>query len=395
MNSELPRDLVPVWESVHHRLSSGRAVARIRLGPLSPAQQSALADLLGADRLPGPTPSVPLNDLDTAIRAATGRTTSEFVTDLLGPLANRAQRRDDVADLWAWLAAHPVVTAQPALHDWTRAVRQAGLVNGSIAQTRTRLDAVLRVLDHLPAPGTPLPALADELLHDPHALDDGTAHSTLVLRALAAIHTVDPPNDAQARRDLWAKAGVADDELSSTVLAAGLRPTDEHLTATLLRACADAGQAACLTLGHLRAAADLNGPPRTVCTVENPTVLALALTRFGRDCPPIVCVSGWPNGAAIRLLRLLADAGHTLRYHGDFDGEGLRIAAHVMARTGAVPWRMTTADYLAAVGPTGPPVGRVTDAPWDPGLAAALTARGVAVPEERVATVLLDEIDAG
>jgi uncharacterized protein (TIGR02679 family) len=127
---------------------------------------------------------------------------------------------------------------------------------------------------------------------------------------------------------------------------------------------------------------------------ENPSVLALALTRFGGRCPPIVCTSGWPSSAAVLLLQRLAAAGCRLHYHGDFDGEGLRIAAHVLARTGATAWHMGSADYLRALAtaPAGTPVGRVTDAPWDHELAAHLRSHGVTISEERVANELLDEI---
>ncbi len=91
----------------------------------------------------------------------------------------------------------------------------------------------------------------------------------------------------------------------------------------------------------------------------------MAIARFAASCPPLVCTAGWPSGAAIMLLRRLAASGAHLRYHGDFDGGGLRIAAHVMARTGAEPWRMATADYLAAVSPqeTGSPMPAVIDGP--------------------------------
>jgi uncharacterized protein (TIGR02679 family) len=124
---------------------------------------------------------------------------------------------------------------------------------------------------------------------------------------------------------------------------------------------------------------------------ENPSVVALALARFGDRCPPIVCTSGWPSSAGILLLRGLSHAGTRLHYHGDFDGEGLRIAANVVARTGALPWRMGSADYLAAVA-DGPPVGRVTEVSWDADLAGHLVRVGTTVPEERVAPALLDEI---
>ncbi|MFH8519157.1 DUF2399 domain-containing protein [Streptomyces gelaticus] len=41
--------------------------------------------------------------------------------------------------------------------------------------------------------------------------------------------------------------------------------------------------------------------------MENPSILTLALRHFGPDCPTLVCMSGWPNPAAIQLLCLLVD----------------------------------------------------------------------------------------
>lgn len=102
---------------------------------------------------------------------------------------------------------------------------------------------------------------------------------------------------------------------------------------------------------------------------------------------------GWPSGAGIHLLRALDAAGQILRYHGDLDGDGVRIAAYVMAKTGATPWRMSAVDYrTAAAAPAGPPVGRVSAAPWDEKLGAAMAERGVAVVEEWTSAVLLKDL---
>ncbi|MEU2653713.1 DUF2399 domain-containing protein [Streptomyces sp. NPDC007325] len=56
--------------------------------------------------------------------------------------------------------------------------------------------------------------------------------------------------------------------------------------------------------------------------------------------------------------------------------EGIRIAAHVMAKTPARLWRMSAAGFRTATlthHPYGPDAGRVTPAPWDDDLARALT----------------------
>ncbi|MFC4081702.1 TIGR02679 family protein [Amycolatopsis samaneae] len=369
-------------------------MSRVKVGPLDAEQRAAIADLLGSERLPGEYATITLDKLDQALREVTGLGTRDVVAKLVGPVGDRAdERRRAVAEreeLWGWLAGHPVVAAQPALADWVAGVRRAGLIEKSAVRTREELQRALRVLGELPAAGVPLPVFADVVLGETHALDEGTRCAGLVTRALAAIYDVAPPVDAPERRALWERAGIADDELSSTVLAAGLRLRGDDVVSRILHACAEAGTAAVLTLQQLRAAESREAPEQ-VWVFENPSVLTLALDRFGTACPPIVCISGWPSSAGILLLRRLGEAGAQLRYHGDFDGEGLRIAANVAARTGAVPWRMTSADYLAAAG-DGPPVGRVTAAPWDAELAGHLVRVGKTVPEERVASALLDEM---
>ncbi|MER6759056.1 MULTISPECIES: TIGR02679 family protein [Amycolatopsis] len=391
---QLPAALAPVWQAVHARLSSGLPVSRVRVGPLDSEQQTAVADLLGLAQFPGEYTNIALARLDETLREAVGAGAREVVARLVGPIGNRAEDRRTAAEaragLWDWLDGHPVVTAQPALRSWTAGIRRAGLIESSIERTRLELERALRVLSELPATGVPLPVFADSVLDATHALDDGTRTANLVLKALTAIYDVPPPADAPERRALWERAGIADDELSSTVLAAGLRLPGDHVVGRILDACGDAGTAAVLTSQQLRGSR-LTAAPSAVWVFENPSVLALALARFGRSCPPLVCTSGWPSSAGVALLKQLAKLGTVLYYHGDFDGDGLRIAANVVARTGAKPWRMTSADYLAAVA-DGPPTGRATPVPWDPELANHLAEQGKTVPEERVADRLLDEI---
>ena len=392
--SKLPPELAPLWQAVHHRLSSGRPVTRVRVGPLDDRQQGALADLLGLGRMPGPYRTISLADLDQVLTESVGAGAREVVSQLIGPVGDRARDREraaaERAALWAWLSSHPVVVAQPVLESWAADVRRIGLIGGSVTRTRDELDQALRVLGQLPASGTPLPVLADRVLGDPHALDDGTRCAVTVLRALAAIYDVTVPGNAQQRRALWERAGVAGDELSAVVLAAGIRPAGGDVVSRILRLCAASGHAAALTLGQLKAS-DARALPSEAWVFENPSVLAMALARFGRRCPPIVVTAGWPNSAAILLLQKLAAAGTRLHYHGDFDGEGLRIAAAIVARVAVTPWHMTSADYLSA-GPDGPPVGRVSEVPWDAGLAGHLNRIGKTVAEERVAAGLLDEL---
>jgi uncharacterized protein (TIGR02679 family) len=102
------------------------------------------------------------------------------------------------------------------------------------------------------------------------------------------------------------------------------------------------------------------------------------------------------NSAVARLLRALHDAGAQLAYHGDFDWPGMRIAAALLGRLPARPWRFRAADYLAATAarPNGlPPLeGRPSPTPWDPALTEAMTAAGLVVEEEAVLAALLTDL---
>ncbi|GAA1108869.1 TIGR02679 family protein [Nocardiopsis metallicus] len=408
MSSDVPNHLAeealsPLWNAVHDRLSSGATVRSVTVRNLDEVSQAALADLLGLASYPGPKMSVRLDRLDAAL-APLGVDSRTVARALVGPIddraAHRARAAEDRERLWAWLSSHPLVSAQPALARWVDLVRADRVPRGDTEGLRRRLEQALAVLAALPlADGRPLPTLAAEATGDPHALDGTRALPGLVLRALAVLRDVDAPSNAQERRALWGDFGVDCDSHSTSVLVLGLRPGGAGPLASTLRMWADTGRAAVATLDQISAVSDsaeLAQPSPVVFVVENPSVLARAQRALGPDCPPLVCVSGWPNSAAIALLRTLSEGGAELRYHGDFDGEGLRIAAHLMAVAGVTPWRMGADDYLAALSRVqeAPAPGRVTPAPWDPDLADTITAEGVAVHEERVADTLVADLRA-
>ncbi|MEV6693889.1 TIGR02679 family protein [Micromonospora sp. NPDC051196] len=393
-------ELAPLWAEARRRFESTTGpVSRLRLRNLAPAERVALADLLGLAYTPDPELTVSLRTLDAILLAATGGLdTRGVVAAIGGPLNNRAQERHhraaERAELWRWARQHPTVTAEPALTTWLDRVRAGGLVADDTVATRNLLGRAFDVLRALPATGEPLAVLAARLTGDSHALDDDSRLGKMVLRALAVLRDEEPPADSEGRRRLWEHFGVACDEMSTTVLVAGIRPDGSSPLARALSAWADAAEGSVVTL------AQLNRHPvgqvgETVYVVENPAVVAVALRRFGAACPPLVCISGWPSTAAILLLRRLAASGASLRYHGDFDGEGLRIAAHVMSKTTARPWLFHAEDYLRAVPRSGPPVGRVDDTPWDPALAEAVRAQGIAVLEEVVVDALLVDLATG
>lgn len=357
------------------------------------AERAATERLLGRAPRAGRSLTVRLDAVDTVLRRSgispDGLATA--VTALTGPLARLADVREQEANAWQEAYA-PLAVLRPELAEWAHQLRTDGLVR-RLARTphaaKILLTDATTVLQTLPAdPAVSLPAFAATALGDAHALDDGTPLATIVLSGIRALTGFPDGNGAEWRREAWASAGLLRDALSSTVLTLGLRgtPTLDWMT--------DAGEPAVLTLRQLT-----HNPPRTAPRVvhvcENPTVLATAADTHGPTCPPLVCLQGQPSAAALTLLRHLHTQGSTLRYHGDFDWGGLRIAGALLRRVPWQPWHYTAADYrtAAAATPLAPPLtGTPADAAWDPDLSAALAELGVRIEEETVLDVLLADL---
>lgn len=127
---------------------------------------------------------------------------------------------------------------------------------------------------------------------------------------------------------------------------------------------------------------------------ENRSVMEATADRLGSGSAPLVCLSGEPTTAGRRLIAALAASGTRLRYHGDFDPDGVAIANRIIGRA-VEPWRFGTDDYLAAVASTRALDGlrgSAVDASWDPQLGSAMSAAGAVVYEEQVLDALIADL---
>ena len=387
------------------RAAPGAAPGRPNLSPLSAAEYEALALITGRPPRHAKSMQLDIGRLDTALReAGIANSLKEALEQLDGPIVHRASVRAAAQASWSAVVAGCV---HPALAAWLRTPSSLGLLkrlarqDAAVAgQLIERAHAVLR---RLPAGGLARAQLAAETLGNAHALDSGQATATLVLAAwrqrealpVDACDTDDTDEEANPRdervRDVWARAGVLVNELARPALFLNLplRANEAPVGA--------AGEPGFVSLRRL-----LRAPPvwavadRTIYVCENPNLVAIAADTLGARCAPMVCTEGMPAAAQRTLLAQLARAGAHLKYHGDFDWSGLRIANEVMRACGARPWRFSAGDYTAAVmgAPHTQPdlAGGPVAASWDAALAPAMQHHRLAIAEEALAASLLVDL---
>jgi len=386
--------------------SGGSLDGTIRLTAPTDDERRLVIGMTGTHRPPGVAAvTVGLGVLNRAMIERFSLTVAEALAVLDGPVRDRPAER--LAEQAARESALSAATARAGAHarqEWFGQWLEQLAADGTVTKLVRRGDAELlgqagAVLAQLPVREMSLPVLAERTTGNTKALSQ-TALATLVLRALAVRDGLPAPATSAERRLQWESAGVILDDLASQVLVLGVRPLEDNLLGGWLRQAADAGLPFRVTLQQL-AENPVSATGSEVFVCENPAVLRAAAARWGADCRPLVCSEGQPSAACARLLSRVAGA---VRWRGDFDWTGLRTTAAAAVKYRAVPWRMSTADYLAALRGVGdvdlgietePLKGPPAPSPWDPALAVEMAARGRAVMEERLLAVLLGDMGRG
>lgn len=92
------------------------------------------------------------------------------------------------------------------------------------------------------------------------------------------------------------------------------------------------------------------------------------------------------------LLDALTKAGCELRYHGDFDWDGIRIGNTITQGHGAIGWRFSASDYAEAPKGASSLVGLPVIPRWDRKLGELMAQVGKCVHEEILLEVLLSDL---
>lgn len=379
-------------------------VESFRIGDLTASEHAALASVLGRPQHYANSMRIDVRMVDAAFRnSGIASSLRDALERLDGPIANLACERFQSQTLWSDVIRgcnHPGLVGlleNPAGLGLLK--RLAKREPSAASRLCRRAEAVLQ---RLPANGITRSQLAAEVLGDAHALDSGRATATIVMAVCrqAIPRTYDdsmeesPDEERQngeRERDIWAKVGVLVNELARPALFLNL-PTSE--TESYGRPPGEPAYASLRVL--LRSSPVWNVAGREVYVCENANLLSIAADRWGADCAPMVCTDGMPAAAQRCILSQLASAGARLRYHGDFDWPGLRIANHVMREHGVQPWRFRAEDYEAALRSASaiaaPLAGKVVDAVWDPALTKAMQHHQVSIAEEGLAASLLGDL---
>ncbi|WFE33517.1 TIGR02679 family protein [Micromonospora sp. WMMD975] len=335
--------------------------------------------------------SVRLSDLDEHLHAAYGVGLVDVLTTT-APLRDRPsdRRREAVARDAVLAVADDGRHAGTAWYaEWLDGLRRDGTLT-RVVRTGLPFGDVIRVLDALPAADEPIPVFADRVLADTKALTDGPLRG-LVLRAVATWQQAALPVDGERERALWESVGLVPDDLASQVLVLNV-PASGGLVGRWLTEAARAGVPIRVTLHQLRLAPlALTCDEVRVC--ENPAVLRAATAVLGAQAPPLICTEGVPSVAVHTLLRAAPAA--VIRWRNDFDWTGVRLTGAALQRyPGAVPWRMTAADYLPAAGTGTALLGAPARTPWDESLGESMRRTGRAVMEERLLDRLIADLRA-
>jgi uncharacterized protein (TIGR02679 family) len=371
-------DLAPLWAVIHERLCAGHepgSIASVKVPGLSPPGVAALRSWLdtSARRRRGKS-SVPVSPSGASVPVRELLEVLGIRPDDLQPLAeqavgrpvlNRAAARRDAAgirqELWAYAAGE-----LPDFPGLLARLRATGISDDD-APARRLIRALAAAARRLPcAPPVSLAKLSHDCAGDPHYFDLDTYAGALLVSAAAEISGRPEPARPDLARALLLDAGVIADRLSATVLlhqvkAIGDGPVDRRLR--------DSDTPVALTLLDLTRTPPTLAP-QTLTVVENPSVLEAALASGSRL--PLACTSGHLGSVDHALLQLAADQGLRLRYAGDLDEHGYRIAGQVARTYGAQLIAMDAATIQAAgPEPSAVPLTLVPDTP-DPQAAEAL-----------------------
>ena len=389
-DSLLDPSLAPVWEAARRGLDrfGTRWRGTVTRPSLDSSSTLTLHSLLGRK----PTMRLDLAELE---RALAGLRISEDLSGALtrlgyppseGAAMRRAARERSRASR---IALDSAISSweEPWASEWANEMAQTRRLGDIDSRSVQSLVAdVRRLLDHLDRtdqPGVSRTELAAELYGSAHALDEGTKRAGAVTQALRyreqGFHL--------EGRVLWEAAGILANRVSAPALTWSLPTLGGSALDEQIRSASRGGLPHHISLFALQKY-PITVPQHTpILVVENPRLVEAAVERRLPSC--VITTHGNPSTAVKTLLQQLRESGASIRYHGDFDSEGIKLCRRMCKDGAATPWMMDASDYEAALERAEQAAIRLdhdpndcAETPWDPDLQVAFKRRGQRVIHE-------------
>lgn len=215
----------------------------------------------------------------------------------------------------------------------------------------------LAALNRLPLESAErLPLFASLVTKDPHYFDPDTEGGKLLINALSYVlanngEEVPNPMNSEQLTELYDCFGLARDDVNNYVSVFGLTGTGvDGRTDALLAVAARDGRVLNLPLREVKALESVTAENDAIFIVENSGLFSSLVDRVLEERLPVslVCANGQVRLSTLELLKRSGEA--TLYYAGDYDPEGVLIAARLRERFGdrLQFWRYAVADYESA-----------------------------------------------
>ncbi|GBF32863.1 hypothetical protein DCCM_1059 [Desulfocucumis palustris] len=346
--------------------SLGRVGGAVKLNGFSPGERDVLSGFLGRDCRENAVISVKLREVEDILRQSRfDIALPEFLSLYFSSeiLPNKEVALLEGRKWFAFFAGLQEQALTPVTRGWLAELSGGGGAGYRAVLTMYRqneleaaeiLKTCVEAMDRLvqfQGRRQRLPVFAAGLTGDPHALDGDRPLGRLLFFGLHHMYRLSETEyGAERRKVLFSQAGLEEDDVSSNVIVAGLQVRPGDPREPVFTAAAAAVSPLLLPLRFLER--PTMWLPARVYVMENPAVFSAILDSAGdgSDIPALVCTSGQPSVAALKLLDQLAEAGCTMCYGGDFDPRGLEIGRRLAERYGASfkPWFFDTAAYLQA-----------------------------------------------
>lgn len=210
---------------------------------------------------------------------------------------------------------------------------------------------LVKALDGLPLDYERLPMFGQRILGNPHGFDRTTDLGRLWIHVLHIKRGQwgPPPSDTERVNELLLEFKLLRDDITNFVTCSNLVAEQDDTTHPMWQGAMETYSVLNVPMRELLRVNRVR-PNRgdTVWIVENSGVFSSLLDDVSDA--PIVCTHGQFKLAAYRLLDMLVASGCRLKYAGDFDPEGLQMAARLKERYGDKLdyWCMDLKSYVAS-----------------------------------------------